>query len=828
MRKISEHQHIASALHRGKKYAQLYLDIAEVILLGLDEDGYINLINRKGCRILGYDKQELIGKNWFQTCLPEKERATIFRVFREIIAGTVDFPEYFENHVLTRNGEERLIAWHNAPLQGANSEIIGTLSSGQDITEQKRTEQTLSKLSQAVEQSPDMILITDAKGNIEYVNPSFVEISGFSTADAIGKNPRVLKSGKTPASVFEQMWRTIKSGKIWRGEVCNKRKDGVYFWNLAAISPIINEQGEITHFLGIQTDITEQKQARELLQQSQKKLRTSEKRYRVCYDATPAMFFTVNTEGKIHSVNHFGASQLGYCIEELVGTPLAELHAERDQISVSEYLMTCLNKPNVVQRHEVCKVRKDGTLLWVRESARMIKDLDGEPMVLIVCEDITEARNLSKQLSHQASHDALTGLVNRREFEHRLQRVLETAHINKSEHALCYLDLDQFKVINDTCGHVAGDELLRQVAGLLQAKVRRRDTLARLGGDEFGVLMEHCSLQQATRVANILRELIEKFRFSWETKSFRVGVSIGLVSITKTSKDIAEVLSAADGACYAAKDQGRNRIHVYQQNDAQLAQWQGQMQWVAKINQALEEDRFRLYFQPIIPLERRDDKRDCYELLIRMEDKDGRLVLPGAFLPAAERYNLATKLDRWVIDTAFRWLNSHPRHLQELSLCFINLSGHSLGDPELLQFVSQQFDEMHVPSRKICFEVTETAAIANLPSATHLIRKLRQRGCQFALDDFGSGLSSFAYLKNLPVDFLKIDGLFVKDIVEDPIDMAMVRCINDIGHVMGKQIIAEFVENKAILGKLRQIGVDYAQGYGISQPKAIENIVQPE
>ena len=674
MEKVSEHQRIADALRREKKYAQLYLDLVEVILLGLDKDGYINLINRKGCRILGYDKEELIGKNWFQTCLPGKERTTVSKVFREIITGTIDFPEYFENYILSRSGEEHLIAWHNVRLQHANGKISGTLSSGQDITEQRQTERALNKLSQAVEQSPDMILITDTEGNIEYINPSFVEISGFTNADAIGKNPRILKSGKTPTSVFEHMWQTIKSGKIWRGEVCNEKKNDAFYWNLVTISPINDEQGEITHFLGIQTDITEHKRAEELLRQSQEKLQTSEKRYRACYDATPAMFFTVDTVGKIHSVNQFGAEQLGYRTEELVGTLLAKLYTESDQTSISKHLTACLNKPDIVQRREVCKVRKDGTPLWVRESARMIEDLDGEPMVLIVCEDITEARNLSEQLSYQASHDALTGLVNRREFEQRLRRVLATTRTDKIEHALCYLDLDQFKVINDTCGHVAGDELLRQLGRLLQEKVRRRDTLARLGGDEFGVLLEHCSLQQANRLANTLRELIENFQFSWERKSFNVGVSIGLVPITETSKDIAEVLSAADSACYTAKEQGRNRIHVYQQNDTELAQWRGQMQWLPRINQALEEDHFRLYFQPIIPLEPRSDERNCYELLIRMEDKDGRLVLPGAFLPAAEHYNLATKLDRWVIGTAFRWLNRHPQHLEQLSLCFINLS----------------------------------------------------------------------------------------------------------------------------------------------------------
>lgn len=824
MAENSKTQHTAETLREEKNHSQRYLDIAEVILLGLDKDGSIDLINPKGCRVVGYEKQELIGNNWFQVCVPENERDSVFKVFRQIVTGAADFPKYFENHVLCRSGEQRLIAWHNAPLRETNGAIIGTLSSGQDITEQRRVEEKLRKLSQAVEQSPDMILITDTEGNIEYVNPSFVEISGFTLSDVIDRNPRFLKSGKTPPSVFKEMWDTIRSGEIWRGEVCNRKKNGAYFWNLAAISPILNAQREITHFLGIQTDITAHKQADERLLASQERLRASEERYRVCYDSTPSMFFTVDSVGRICAANRFGAAQLGYQVQELVGMSLSAIHLERDKVSLPGYLAACLNKREVVHRREICTVRKDGAPLWVRESARVIPDANSEPLVLIVCEDITEARNLSEQLSYQASHDALTGLVNRREFENRLRRVLESARKDGTEHALCYLDLDQFKVINDTCGHAAGDELLRQLAELLQEKIRKRDTLARLGGDEFGIVMEHCSLQQASRVADVLRELIENFRLSWEGRNFSVGASIGLVPITNASMGLAEVLSAADSACYRAKEEGRNRIHVYQQDDEELVRQLGQMQWVPQIKRALEQDLFELYFQPIIPVNSSGSETDRYELLIRMKGNNGRPVLPGAFIPAAERYNLAGKLDRWVINTAFRWLHAHPRHLEYLSTCSINLSGNSLGEQEMLRFVCQQFEEMNIPPEKICFEVTETAAISNLSSATCFIREIKQRGSWFALDDFGSGLSSFAYLKKLPVDLIKIDGLFIKDILDDPIDLAMVRSINDIGHVMGKQTIAEFVENEAILDELRHIGVDYAQGYSIGQPRALEEM----
>lgn len=425
---------------------------------------------------------------------------------------------------------------------------------------------------------------------------------------------------------------------------------------------------------------------------------------------------------------------------------------------------------------------------------------------------------------HMVHHDPLTGLVNRREFERRLGRVLDTARAEHTEHVLCYLDLDQFKTVNEVCGHVAGDELLRQLGGVLQAQVRKRDTLGRLGGDEFGILMEHCSLPQAVRVANAVRAAIGEFRFIWGDKRFNVQVSFGLVPVTRTGESVGAMLRAADAACYMAKAAGRNRIHVHREGDLESSRRQGEMRWVFQINRALEEDRFRLSFQPIAPVKARIREGPHYELFLWMEDEEGHTVLPGAFLPAAERYNLAARLDRWVVRAAFEWLGRHPAHLEQMFLCANNLSGQSLGDEEFLAFVIREFEETAVPAEKICFEITEAAAMANLAETTQFIRVLKERGCRFALDHFGSALSSLSCLRNLPVDFLKIDGIIVRHIVEDPLDLAIVRAINDIGQAMGKQTIAEFVENDGILQKLRDIGVDYAQGYGISRPRPIEEM----
>jgi len=433
----------------------------------------------------------------------------------------------------------------------------------------------------------------------------------------------------------------------------------------------------------------------------------------------------------------------------------------------------------------------------------------------------------TERLSYQATHDALTGLVNRREFERRLEKALTSAREQGRAHALCYLDLDQFKIVNDTCGHVAGDELLRQLTVLLQSKVRDADLLARLGGDEFGVLLENCPLEQAQIVADLLRQTVKDFHFVWQNKAFVIGVSIGLVPLTQDCESLASVLSCADSACYAAKDLGRNRVHVYRVEDSEMAQRQGEMNWVARITHAIEENRFRLYYQTIMPLADAGNEGSHFEILLRMLSDQGELIPPMAFIPAAERYNLMPSIDRWVVSTAFGlyWKILPKNALNQRHTCTVNLSGPSLCDDHFLEFIKRQFALYQVPYDHICFEITETAAISNLSRAMEFIGELRSQGCRFSLDDFGSGLSSFTYLKNMPVDYLKIDGSFVRDMVNDPMDAAMVVAINQVGHVMGLKTIAEFVETDAVLELLREMGVDFAQGYGIEHPRPLEDLI---
>lgn len=546
-------------------------------------------------------------------------------------------------------------------------------------------------------------------------------------------------------------------------------------------------------------------------------------RYLALYDDNPTMIFNLTETGQIMSANLTGAHYLGLTVSALEDCSILDFIHPADSVLMQELIKECVENPSTVHKQELRQVCHNGRIIWVRATARLVAYDKQHNSLLLVCEDVTEAYNLSQQIAYQASHDALTGLANRSEFDKAVKEAIALAHADNSEHALCYLDLDQFKIVNDTCGHMAGDELLRQLSTLLKKQLRRNDFIARLGGDEFGLLMYNCTLEEAIFACEKVRDIVRDFHFAWEDRRFAVGVSIGIACITESSGNAVNLLKEADAACYAAKDKGRNRVHVYRPDDKELAIRHGEMQWVQRIEQGLEQNLFCLYGQPIASIGKVDEKLH-FETLVRFRNSKGSITPPGAFLPAAERYNLMPLMDRWVIKNLFEWIAITPGFIDQLELCSVNLSGLSLSDETLYNFILTQFKRWDIPTHKICFEITETAAISNLTCATKFINQLREKGCLFSLDDFGSGLSSFAYLKNLPVDFLKIDGLFVKDILDDKIDLAMVKAINEVGHMMGKKTIAEFVENEAIFNLLRELGVDYAQGYGIGKPVPLSEL----
>jgi diguanylate cyclase (GGDEF)-like protein/PAS domain S-box-containing protein len=532
---------------------------------------------------------------------------------------------------------------------------------------------------------------------------------------------------------------------------------------------------------------------------------------------------TTDTSGTVTYLNPVAETMTGWTSAEANGLPLRDVFHIIDphtrELTPNPVELVLLEKKTIDLAPHILLMQRGGKTFSIEDSAAPIRDEHGEIIgTVLVFHDVSHAQKMAMQMTHQATHDALTGLINRREFERRLEHALLTAKMDVKQHTLLYLDLDQFKIVNDTSGHMAGDELLRQLTSTLQTKLRRNDTLARLGGDEFGVLLESCATDPALKVADLLRKTVREYRFVWEERIFQLGLSIGLVTFSDGKETLADILRTADAACYLAKDKGRNRVQIYSPEDTGLALRHGEMGWVGRIQKALEENRFILYSQKILRLNSLEDG-DHYELLLRMQGEDGKLIPPMAFIPAAERYGLMPQLDRWVVTTAFAQYDGRHPPGTSVGTCSINLSGASICDENFYEFVMEQFALYKVPPEGICFEITETSAIANLTQAVILMEKLKKIGCRFSLDDFGSGMSSFTYLKRLPVDYLKIDGGFVKDMVDDPIDQAMVVAINSIGHVMNIQTIAEFVENNAILELLRRMGVDYAQGYGIEKPR---------
>ncbi|HEV8241323.1 MAG TPA: EAL domain-containing protein [Thermoanaerobaculia bacterium] len=632
----------------------------------------------------------------------------------------------------------------------------------------------------------------------------------FGVADgAIPKSGVELMRLIPPADqelIHDALRRSIHSGEPYVLEHRVVTPQGGVRWLAVRGQLIADERGR--RILGVSADVTEHKLAEEALLAEQE-------RAAVTLASIGDGVVRTDAQGRVDYLNAVAEQLTGLRSEEALGRPLGEVYHVVDELTGQPRpnpVERCLAEGDVVVlAGQSLLLRPDGEQFAVRDSAAPVRDRGGAISgAVLVVQDVTQLRGLEREMLYLARHDSLTGLINRRELERQLEAAIASAGTGR-HHCLCYLDLDEFKLVNDSCGHVAGDELLRQLTALLATHVREGDVLARLGGDEFGVLLRDCSLKGAATAAENLCRTVRRFRFSWEDRVFEVGVSIGVVPITAESGTLSQVLSAADAACYVAKEQGRNRVHLYQPDDRAMAERYGEMQWVHRIQRGFEERRFHLYQQPIRPL---GTGEEMAEILLRLLGEDGEPMSTPAFIAAAERYHLMRTIDRWVVEEALQTIAARGGS----AVYTINLSGQSLGDPGFLDFVQSKVREGAVPPRRLCFEITETASIANLGRARQFIAALKEIGCRFVLDDFGSGLSSFAYLRSLPVDFLKIDGEFVRHLTGDPVQRALVQSIHQVGHLMGLTTIAESVEDEATCAALREIGVDYGQGHWLGVP----------
>ena len=549
-------------------------------------------------------------------------------------------------------------------------------------------------------------------------------------------------------------------------------------------------------------------------------LQHTEARFASAFHNAPIGMLLVKADGTVVHANRVTETIYASAAEYWTGRAFWSLADATDAARLAARFKSLLDGSSGEFCVETRQTSGRGAPLWVMVSASPIpRSTEGGVRAIVQIQDVTSTRDMADRLAYQATHDELTELLNRSEFETRLKRALEAIRIDTTQHAVLYLDLDTFKVINDACGHEAGNALLRQVANLLRGQVRKHDAVARLGGDEFAVLLEHCTRTQATAIADKLCKTMEAHRFAWEDKFFTGSVSIGLVALTSPDSTAASVMKAADAACYAAKEMGRGRVYQFDPDDAELNRYRQQVDSVAVINRALEHDRFELHAQPIRASRSHPDSAPTHlEILVRMRDDHGAMISPGLFLPAAERFGLAPRIDRWVIRHTCEWFAAHRDCLALIESCSINISGQSLADTDLQRFIEDQFSSHQLSAKTFCFEITETAAIASITHAQAFIAGLKRAGFRFALDDFGSGLSSFAYLKALPVDVIKIDGIFVRNIAVDCLDEAMVRSIAEVARIMDKVTVAEFVEGPAQADVLIRLGIDYLQGYGIGKP----------
>jgi diguanylate cyclase (GGDEF)-like protein/PAS domain S-box-containing protein len=592
------------------------------------------------------------------------------------------------------------------------------------------------------------------------------------------------------------------------------RPDGSVSW-LGSRATAVCEDGAPVRTLGLIWDDTAR---RHLEQQLFEQKELAEVTLASIGDAV----VTTDADGIVRFLNNVGEQLTGWTGEQAAGVPVGTvvpLVFEANGAALENPALRCLRLRQAigVSSHDQL-VTRDGHRIAIEDSAAPIRARDGTVLgAVMVFRDVSHERQLAHQVNWQAAHDALTGLINRRTFETAVAEALRNAKDDGHRHALLYMDLDRFKIVNDSCGHGAGDVLLQTLSRLLQDHMRESDVLARLGGDELGVLLSFCPLPGALRRAEEIRQAVRDFRFLWGDRAFELGISIGLVEIDADSKSMSELMIAADQACYLAKEQGRNRVHVYRESDVGQARRQGELQWVARLHDALAHDRFRLFSQPIVPLDGADAGHE--EVLIRIAGGQNDLILPGAFIPAAERYDLMVPLDRWVVTHVCRHLARQARHDGPGPMYSVNLSSLSLGDEGMLDHIIAQIEGNAIDPARLCFEITETAVIANLPRAQEFIGRLRGLGCRFSLDDFGSGLSSFAYLRTLPVDYLKIDGVFIRDIARNDINRALVKAINEVGHVMGIRTVAEFVEDDPTLDAVRALGIDYAQGYALGEAR---------
>jgi diguanylate cyclase (GGDEF)-like protein/PAS domain S-box-containing protein len=816
-------QHEADLLARERHYRLIVEDQTELISLA-DVDGQLRFVNAAYARFFNEAPQDALKRTLYDS-VPEAERpalrAHLARLHEEeVLQG--------ENLVVNGQGLQRWVAWTNRCLRDADGKVVGIHSVGRDVTDWRAATDALRVERERL----DLATRANGIGIWEYE----LDTGRLSWSEQMFTIFGLAR--ESFGGTLEDWRRTVHPDDLAGAEAAMQRAlegagpldvdfrvvhpDGEVR-SVNARAKIVNDgQGRPFRMVGSNLDVTDRKRMERELAEKHELLR-------VTLMSIGDAVITTDAHAQVRWMNPAAERMTGWRTIQAQGAAIETVFSLEDESQRQPAacpVRRCLAEGEVVPYHQanvLCS--RDGSEYGIEESAAPIRDDQGQVLgAILVFRDVTEQRRLGREMSFRATHDPLTGLLNRSEFEQRLGTALHQATLDGTQHTLLYMDLDQFKLVNDACGHAAGDLLLRQVAALLQRSVRAQDTIARLGGDEFAIILSHCSVEQAQRAAQQICDEMAEYRFVHDDRRFRVGASIGLAPLDSRWRGIAQAQQAADSACYAAKEAGRNRVHAWYDTDQALRARQGETQWATRLEQALDEDQFELFAQRITPLSQQHTEGLHAEVLIRLRGADGGLIAPGAFLPAAERFHMASRIDRWVLRHTFaRLADADLAHVDTVA---INLSGQSIGDSAFHADVRELLSTARFDVRKLCLEVTETAIIARLDEARDFIMTLRQHGVRFALDDFGAGASSFGYLKQLPVDYLKIDGQFIRDLTTDVLDQAAVRCFHDVAQVLGLRTIAEFVDRDDTVAALRQIGIDYAQGYRFHRPEPLQAALQ--
>ena len=832
---ITEQQETATALAMHQERLRRTYVTTPVMMHTVDRQGRLLEVSDLWLATLGYTREQVVGRSpaEFMTTASQAD-------FRDNIASLMaqghceDLP-----YQMVCSSGEVLDVLLSAILErdGAGAALWG-VAVIRDVTAQLRAERALRdervRLASIIEGTGAGTWEWNVRTGEARFNDRWAAIVGH-TPEELGptstqtwldrvhpgdqqRSVELLKkhfAGELPSFVVETRLRHRSGRWVWvmaRGRLLTRTPEGKPEW-----------------MFGTHLDITERKSQEEALRKLADQLADQHELMRVTLKSIGDAVITTDSKGAVTWLNPVAERMTGWLNAEAKGHPVGQVFHivnEETRAPSQNPVSICLERGKVAGlANNTVLVSRNGDEYGIEDSAAPIRNEAGELLgVVLVFHDVTEQRRLSGEMSYRATHDTLTGLINRAEFEARLNRALAKSHEDRSVHALLFIDLDQFKLVNDACGHSVGDQLLQQVSKLLGESVRARDTLARLGGDEFAVILEHCTAEQAQRVAQQICERMDDFRFMHDERRFRIGASIGLVPVDNRWGTTAAVIQAADTSCYAAKEAGRNRVHAWFDTDQAMRARHGEMQWAARLEQALDENRFTLFAQRIEALDGQLHGLHA-EVLVRMFDSDGSLVQPGAFLPAAERFHFASRIDRWVLRHAIDAL-ALSKDLPSITTLCVNLSGQSIGDRafhrQALDILTQAGPQL---CSRLCMEITETAAVTNMADASVFIDQVRALGVRIALDDFGAGASSFGYLKNLKVDMIKIDGQFIRDLIDDPLDDAAVRCFVDVARVVGVKTVAEFVDRPEILERVRHIGIDFAQGFLLHRPEPIEAVL---